>query len=78
MLDSARSATETPNFTPKRATKSLETTIPAHMLDLTLTYTFSNEFSGTPRVSSDLRMVQDPHHTQPQPKRIDETRVMPK
>ena len=57
MLDSARSAAETPNFTPKYATKSLEITIFAHMLNLGLAQTFSNEFSGTPRVFSDLRMV---------------------
>ena len=57
VLDSARSATETPNFTPKCATSSLEIAIFAHMLDLTLPQTFSNEFSGTPRVFSDLRMV---------------------
>ena len=57
MLDSARSATETQNFTPKYATKSLEITIPAHMLNLGRDQTFSNEFSGAPRVFSDLRMV---------------------
>ena len=78
MLDNARSATETPNFTPKYATSSLEIAIFAHMLDLGAAHTFSNGFSGTPRVFSDLRMVQDSHHKQPQPKRIDETRVMPK
>ena len=78
VLDSARSATETPNFTPKYATSSLEIAIFAHMLDLGLAQTFSNEFSGVPRRFPHLHMVQDSHHTQPQPKRIDETRVMPK
>ena len=39
------------------ATSSLKIAIPTHMLDLTSPYTFSNEFSGAPRVFSDLRMV---------------------
>ena len=33
IIDSARSAAETPNFSPKYATKSLEITIFAHMTD---------------------------------------------
>ena len=78
VLDSARSATETPNFTPKCATKSLEIAIFAHMLNLGSAQTFSNEFSGTPRAPPDLHMVQDSQHKQPQPKRTHETRVMPK
>ena len=78
VLDSARSATATPNPTPKCDTKSLETAISAHMTNLAVTHKMSNEFSGPPRVFSDLRMVQDSHHKQPQPKRFDETRVMPK
>ena len=78
VLDSARSAAKTPNFVPKYATSSLETAIFAHVLDLGAAHTFSNGFSGTPRVSPNLHMVQSPHHKQPQPKRIDETRVMPK
>ena len=57
MLDSARSATETSNFTPKCVTKSLEIAIFAHMLDWCSTYTVWKEFSGTPCVCSDLRMV---------------------
>ena len=57
VLDSARSATETPNFTPKYATKSLEIAIFAHMQNLGLTQTFSNEFSGPPRVFPKLHMV---------------------
>ena len=57
VLDSARSATETPNFTPKCATTSLETTISAHILNLAPTQTFSNEFSGPPRVLPDLHVV---------------------
>ena len=59
VLDSARSAAETPNLTPKYATKSLEIAIFAHMPNLGATQTFSNGFSGTPRVFSDLHMVQD-------------------
>ena len=78
VLDSARSASKTPNFTPKHATKSLEIAIFAHMLNLALAQNFSNEFSGTPRVLPDLHMVQDSQHKQPQPKRIDESRVTPK
>ena len=42
VLDSARSATETPNLTPKYATSSLEIAISAHMLDLGAAHTFSN------------------------------------
>ena len=57
MLDSARSAAETPNLTPKYATNSLEIAIFAHMLNLGAAQAFSNGFSGTPRVFSDLRMV---------------------
>ena len=57
VLDSARSATETPNFTPKCATSSLEIAIPAHMLDLGLAHTFSNEFSGVSRRFPNLHMV---------------------
>ena len=57
MLDSARSATETPNFTPKYATKSLEIAIFARVQNLVITQTFSNEFSGAPRRFPDLHMV---------------------
>ena len=78
VLDSARSATETLNITPKCATNSPEIAISGHMLDHSSTYTFSNEFSGVSRRSPHLHIVQDSHHKQPQPKRIDETRVMPK
>ena len=78
MLDSARSATETPNLTPKYATKSLEIAIFAHILNLGVAQTFSNEFSGAPRALPKLHMVQDSHHTQPRPKRIGVARVMPK
>ena len=46
VLDNARSATETPNFTPKCATNSPEIAIFGHMLDLGAAQTFSNEFSG--------------------------------
>ena len=55
--ESARSAAETPNFSSKYATKSLEIAIFAHMQNLEPDQTFSNEFSGAPRVFSDLRMV---------------------
>ena len=78
MLDSARSAAEAPNFTPKYATKSLEIAIFAHMLNLGPAQTFSNEFSEPSRGSPDLRMVQDSQHTQHQPKRIGAARIMPK
>ena len=57
VLDSARGATETPNFTPKYATKSPEITIFAQMLDLGPAQTFSNEFSGAPRVFQKLQIV---------------------
>ena len=57
VLDNARSATETPNFTPKCVTKSLEIAIFAHMLDLAVSQTFSNEFSGVPRRFPHLHMV---------------------
>ena len=57
VLDSARNATETPNFTPKCVTKSLEIAIFAHMLDLAASQTFSNEFSGVSRRFPHLRMV---------------------
>ena len=76
--DSARSAAETPNFAPKYATNPLEIPIFAHMTNLGPAHTFSNEFSGAPRVFQNLYMAQDSHHTQPQPKRIDETRLTPK
>ena len=56
-LDSARSAAETPNFTPKCATNSPEIAIFAHMLDLGVTCIFSNEFSGVPRRFPHLHMV---------------------
>ena len=65
VLDSARSAAETPNITPKCATNSPEIAIFGHMLDHSLTYTFSNEFSGVPRRFPHLHMVQHPHHTKP-------------
>ena len=76
MIDSARSAAETPNFSPKYATKSLEIAIFAHMQNLVLNPTFSYEFSGAPRVFHNLHMIWNSQHTQPQPKRIDATRVM--
>ena len=50
---------ETQKFTPNRATKSLEITSFARMPNLGLTQALPNGFSGTSRVSSDLRMVQD-------------------
>ena len=57
VLDSARSATETPNFAPKCATNSLEIAIFAHMPNLGRAQAFSNGFSGTPRRFPDLHMV---------------------
>ena len=57
MHDSARSAAETPNFSPKYATKSLEIMIFAHMQNLGRLQTFSYEFSGTPRVFHKLHMI---------------------
>ena len=57
VFGSARSAAETPNFTPKYATKSLEIGIFAHMRNLEPAQTFSNEFSRPPRVLPDLHMV---------------------
>ena len=50
----------------------------AHMQNLGLSQTFSNEFSGMPRVHQKLLMVCALAHTQPQPKRIGVTRVMAK
>ena len=76
--DSARSAAETSNFTPKCATNSPEIAISGHMLDHCSTCIFSNGFSRVSRRFPHLHMVQDSHHKQPQPKRIDETRVTPK
>ena len=55
--DSARSAAETPNFRPKYATKSLETTIFAHMQNLGGTQTCSYEFSRAPRGFHNLHMI---------------------
>ena len=57
LRDCARSATETPNFSSKYATKSLEIVIFAHMQNLVLTQTFSYEFSGAPRVFHNLHMI---------------------
>ena len=57
VLDSARSAAETPNITPKCVTKSLQITIFAHMLDHSLTCIFSNEFSGVSRRFPHVHMV---------------------
>ena len=57
VLDSARSATETPNFSPKYATKSLEIAIFAHMLNLGRACSFYYEFSGPPRVFQKLHAV---------------------
>ena len=57
LSDSARSAAETPNFSPKYATKSLEMTIFAHMQNLAAACIFSNEFSGAPRVFHNLHMI---------------------
>ena len=57
VLDNARSAAETPNFSPKCATNSLEIAIFAHMLDFEPACIFSNEFSGAPRVFQKLHMV---------------------
>ena len=55
--DCARSAAETPNFCPKYATKSLNSTIFAHMQNLVRAQAFSNEFSGAPRVFHNLHMI---------------------
>ena len=57
LSDSARSAAETPNFSPKYATKSLKIMNFAHMQNLGLACIFSNEFSGTPRVFHNLHMI---------------------
>ena len=57
VLESARSATETPNFTPKCATNSPEIAIFAHMLVQCSAYLFSNEFSGVSRRFPHLHMV---------------------
>ena len=50
----------------------------AHMQNLEATRTFSNEFSGVSRVHQKLHVVCSLAHKQPQPKRIDATRVMVK
>ena len=78
MPGSARSAAGTQNVAPKHATKSLEIAVLAHMRNLASAQTVPNEFPGAPRVFPDLRMEKGPHHTQPQPKRTVETRVMSK
>ena len=57
LSDSARSAAETPNFSPKYATKSLEIMIFAHVQNLERACIFSNEFSGAPRVFHNLHMI---------------------
>ena len=57
VLDNARSATETPNFTSKYVTKSLEIAIFAHMRNLGLAQTFPNGFARAPRRLPDLHMV---------------------
>ena len=78
MHDCARSATEPSKNTTKNVTKTLEFMIFAHMQNLVLAQTFSNEFSGVPRVHQKLHMVCGLAHKQPQPKRIGVTRVMAK
>ena len=50
-------AAETPNFSPKYATKSLKITIFAHMQNLEPLQTFSYGFSGAPRVFHNLHMI---------------------
>ena len=77
LSDSARSAAETPNFSPKYITKSLEIMIFAHVQNLERACIFSNEFSGAPRALHNLHMIQNPRHKQPQPKRMGAARVMP-
>ena len=59
VLDSACSAAETPNITPKCATNSPEITIFAHMLDLTFAQNVTNEFSGMSRRFPHLHTVYD-------------------
>ena len=54
----------------------------AHMQNLGPSQTFSNDFSGVPRVHQKLLMVCGIAHAQPQPKRIgvthNETKTLPK
>ena len=65
VLDSARSAAETPDFAPKCAARSFEIAIFAHMLD------------HAPRMFEKLRMVWDSHHTQTQPNALMKPELRP-
>ena len=76
--DRARSAAEPSQNTTKNVTKTEESMILAHVQNLVASQTFSNEFSGVPRVRQKLHMVCGIAHKQPQPKRIGVTRVMAK
>ena len=76
--DCARSAAEPPQNTTKNDTKTLKSMIFAHMQNLELLRTFSNEFSGTSRVRQKLPMVCGIAHKQLQPKRIGVTLVVAK
>ena len=78
MHESARSATEPAQNTTNNATKTQEFMFLAHVQNLVLSQTCSNELCGASRVRQKLHMVCGIAHKQPQPKRIGVTRVMAK